>query len=111
MNRFNSKLDTAEEIIDKPENKSENTIQNEEWKKNYIYLYENIPGLLWLSGLSTGLWTMGVPGSIPNQGTCLGCPGGPGPQLEAYRGNQLMFLTLMFLSLSFYLPSPLSKNK
>lgn len=30
MNRFNSKLDTAEEIIDKPENKSENTIQNEE---------------------------------------------------------------------------------
>ena len=45
-----------------------------------------------------------VAGLIPNQGTCLGC--GPGPWLGDMRGNQLMFL-----SLSFSLLSPLSKNK
>ena len=38
-----------------------------------------------------------VTGSIPSQGTCLGY--GPGPHI------------LMFLSLPFSLPSPLSKNK
>ena len=46
-----------------------------------------------------------VTSSIPSQGTCLGC--GLGPSRGNRRGNQ----TLMFLSLSFYLPSPLSKNK
>ena len=40
-----------------------------------------------------------VSGSIPSQGTCLGC--GPGPQLGGMRGNH----TLMFLSL----PAPLLK--
>ena len=43
-----------------------------------------------------------VTGSIPSQGTCLGC--WPGPQLGCAGGNH----TLMFLSLSFSLPSPLS---
>ena len=45
-----------------------------------------------------------VAGSIPSQGTCLG---GRGPPVcGCARGNQPMFL-----SLSFSLPSPLSKNK
>ena len=46
-----------------------------------------------------------VAGSIPSQGTCLGCR--PGPSEGHMRGNH----TLMFLSFSFSLPSPLSKNK
>ena len=46
-----------------------------------------------------------VAGSILSQGTYLGC--GPAPHLGAcVRGNQSMFL-----SLSFSLPSPLSKSK
>ena len=40
-----------------------------------------------------------VTGSIPSQGTCLGC--WPGPSRGRARGNH----TLMFLSLSFSLPS------
>ena len=44
-------------------------------------------------------------GWIPSQGTCLGC--GPGSLVRGMRGNH----TLMFLSLSFSLPSPLSRNK
>ena len=47
-----------------------------------------------------------VPGSIPSQGTCLGC--GPGPQWGGYvRGNH----TLMFLSLSSSLALSLKINK
>ena len=45
-----------------------------------------------------------VAGSIPRQATCLGCT--PGSQWSVLRGNH----TLMFLSLYFSLPSPLSKN-
>ena len=44
-------------------------------------------------------------GSIPSQGTCLGYR--PGTQWGRVRGNH----TLTFLSLSFSLPSLLSKNK
>ena len=40
-----------------------------------------------------------VTGSVPSQGTCLGC--------GRVRGNH----TLMFFSLSFFFPSPLSKNR
>ena len=46
-----------------------------------------------------------VVGSIPNQGTCLGWD--QVPSWGCVRGNH----TLMFLSLSFSLPPPLSKNK
>ena len=46
-----------------------------------------------------------VTGLIPSQGTCLGCS--PVPQLGAHESNY----TLMFLSLSFSLPSPLSISK
>ena len=64
-----------------------------------------MPWLVWLSGLSAGLRTKGllvrflvrahawVVGQVPSRGRT--------------RGNH----TLMFPSLSFYLPSPLSKNK
>ena len=46
-------------------------------------------------------WTANqrVAGLIPSQGTCLGC--GPGPSRGCSRGNH----TLMFLFLSFSLPS------
>ena len=47
-----------------------------------------------------------VTGSIPSQGTCLGCKPGLWWGMVV-SGNH----TLMFLSLSFSLPSPLSKNK
>ena len=47
-----------------------------------------------------------VTGSIPGQGTCLGC--GPGPQLGCVRGSQLMFLSI---SPSFSLSLKISKNK
>ena len=48
---------------------------------------------------------------IPSQSTCLGF--GPGPQLGQVPGtaDQCFSFTSMFLSLSFSLPSPLSKNK
>ena len=46
-----------------------------------------------------------VTGSIPSQGTCLGCK--PGPSRGHTGGNHI----LMFLSRFFSLPSPLSKNK
>ena len=48
---------------------------------------------------------------ILGQGSCLGCR--PGPSWGHVRGSQSMFLshTSMFLSLSFSLPSPLSKKK
>ena len=45
-----------------------------------------------------------VPGSIPSRGTCLS--GGPGPSWGHVRGKESMFL-----SISFSLPSFLSKNK
>ena len=48
--------------------------------------------------------TQMVAGSIPSQGTCLGCGSHNGGYM---RGNH----TLMFLSLSFSLSYPLSKNK
>ena len=53
-----------------------------------------------------------VTGSIPSQDTCLGC--GPGLQLGACKRqpiNVSFSHTSAFLSLSFSLPSPLSKNK
>ena len=49
-----------------------------------------------------------VAGSIPSQGTCLGC--GPGPQLGPVRGNRSMYLSHIAVSL-FSLPSLLNVNK
>ena len=53
-----------------------------------------------------------VAGSIPSQGTCPGW--GPGPQFGGRgcaRGNQAMYLLHVDISLLFFLPSHLSKNK
>ena len=74
------------------------------WKNTYIRITKG-PRLVWLRGLSTGLRTKGslvrflvraqawVAGQVPSGGCT--------------RGNHI----LMFVSLSFYFPSPLSKNK
>ena len=53
----------------------------------------------------------GVLGSIPGQGTCLGC--GFGPQLGSVRHSQLMFPSRIHVSLPFslpLLPSKISKH-
>ena len=75
--------------------------------------YWRAPWLVWLSGLSAGLRTerSQVAGSIPGQGTCLGCR--PGPHLGACERqlDQCFSPSSMFLSLLFSLPSPLSENK
>ena len=47
-----------------------------------------------------------ITGSIPSEGTCLGCAG-----QDLSRGHMRSNHTSMFLSLSLSLPSPLSKNK
>ena len=57
---------------------------------------------MWLSWLEHGPINQKVVGLIPGQGTCLDC--GFGPWSGHIRGNQIMFLTSMFLSLS---PFPL----
>ena len=64
-----------------------------------------LPWLVWLSGLSAGLRTKGS----PVQFSVRACAwvGGQVPSWGCTRGNH----TLMFLSLSFSFPSPLSKNK
>ena len=64
-----------------------------------------MPWLVWLSGLSTSLRNNGWPVRFPvNEHAWVA---GLVPQREHARSND----TLMFLSLSFSLPSPLSKNK
>ena len=63
------------------------------------------PWLIWLSGLSTGLQTKGFP--VPFPGRAHAWVVGQIPSREHAKGNH----TLMFNSLSFSLPSPLSKNK
>ena len=65
----------------------------------------NGPWLVWPSGLSTGLWTKGLPVRFPVRAHAWIV--GQVPSRGRTRGNH----TLMFLSLSYSLPSPLSKNK
>ena len=52
-----------------------------------------------------------VTGSIPSWGTCLGCKFGPKAEHIWKVTDWCFSLTLMFLSLSFSLPPPLSKIK
>ena len=68
------------------------------WKHNESWL-------VWLSGLSTGLWTKGSTVQFPvrEHAWVEGCI----PSRGCARGNH----TMMFLSLSFCLPSAVSKNK
>ena len=66
---------------------------------------QNWPWLVWLSGLSTGLRSKRSLVQFPVRAHAWGA--GQVPDRGNMRGNH----TLMFLSLSFSLPSPLSKNK
>ena len=61
--------------------------------------------LVWLSGLSAGLQTKGSPVQFPVRAHAWVV--GQVPSRDCVRGNQ----TLMFFSLSFSLPSPLSVKK
>ena len=76
-----------------------------EYRQSLICIFPASPWLLWLSGLSVGLRTKGSPVRFPVRAHAWVM----GRVLSGghVRGNH----TLMFLSLSFSLPSPLSKNK
>ena len=65
----------------------------------------NLPWLVWPNGSSTGLKTKGLPVRSPVRAHAW--VAGQVPSWGHARGDY----TLMFLSLSFSLPSPLSKNK
>ena len=68
---------------------------------------ENNPAVTYVAQVVGRRPTKGkVTGSIPGQVTCLGCQYGPWLVKELMRSNQSMFL-----SFSFSLPCPLSKNK
>ena len=70
-----------------------------------IELYIALAGVAqWIEGQPAN---QRVAGSIPSQGTCLGCRPGWTPSWGWARGDH----TLMFLSLSLSFPSPLSKSK
>ena len=72
---------------------------------NKIYIRNPfLPWLVWLSGLSSSLWTKGSPGQFPVRAYVL--IAGQVPSREHTRGNHSM----MFPSLSFSFPSPLSKK-
>ena len=63
------------------------------------------PWLVWLSGLSAGLWTRGL--LVQFQVRVHACVVGQVPSTGCVRGNH----TLMFLPKSFFHPSPLSESK
>ena len=65
----------------------------------------HLPWLAWLSGLRVGLWTKGSPVWFPVRAHAW--VAGQVPSRGCMRGN----CTVMFLSLSFSLPSPPSTNK
>ena len=67
------------------------------------------PLLVWLNGLSAGLWTQVSRVWFPVRAH--GWVVGRVPSWGHARGNLCISHTFMFLSLSFSLPSPLSKNK
>ena len=73
----------------------------EKWRPDLDYK-GLITWLVWLSGLNAGLRTKGSPVGFP-----VGAHAWVVPSKGRMRGNH----TLMFLSLSFSFPSPLSKNK
>ena len=67
-------------------------------KKQY-----KLPWLVWLSGLSTGLWTRGSPVRFPVRAHAW--------VAGREAAHQCFSHTLMFLYLSFFLPSTLSKKQ
>ena len=85
---------------------------NEDWGSHYrkqygVYSknYKWRPWMVWLSGLSAGLQTKGL--LVPFPVRAHAWVMGQVPSGRHVRGNY----TLMFLSLAFSFPSPLSKNK
>ena len=70
-----------------------------------LYRRKTESWLVWLSGLSVGLQTKGSPVRFPVRAHAW--VAGLVPSWGHMRGNH----TLMFLSLSFSFPAPLSKNK
>ena len=85
---------------------------------SYIYYavaFHNVRKYLFLALTGVAQWVdhpanQKVAGSIPSQGTCLGC--GPGPQLGVHE-RQLIDVSFahQYFSPSFSLPCPLSKKK
>ena len=69
-----------------------------------ILQMRKLPWLVWLSGLSASLWTKGSPVGFPVR-----AHGWVVDQVPS-RGHLRSNHTMMFLSLSFSLPSPLSEN-
>ena len=72
---------------------------------NYLLKRLFFSWLVWLSRLSTSLWTKGSPVRFPVRAHAW--VAGQVPSVRHMRGSY----TLMFLSLYFSSPSPLSKNK
>ena len=78
---------------------------NTVWFHLHVLFKNSQPWLVWLSGLSTSLWTKGWPVRFPVRAHAWVV--GQVPSRGRSRGNH----TLIFLSLSFSFPSSLSKNK
>ena len=78
-----------------------------------LYLNNNTkkvkPWLVWLSGLSTGLQTKGLPVQIPVRVHAWVV--GQVPSRGTWKATTPWYFSPSLLSLSFSLPSPLSKNK
>ena len=74
------------------------------WKKQIQWPFKK-SWLDWLSGLSASLWTKELPVQFPVRAHAW--VAGQVPSGGHVRGNH----TLMFLSLSFFYPYPISKNK
>ena len=72
---------------------------------DYILKKETLPWLVWLNGLSSSLWTKGLPVWFPDRAHAW--VAGQVPSRRYVRGNH----TLMLLSLSISLPPSLFKNK
>ena len=84
-----------------PSSISKNALKKERKKQQQQQQFR----LVWLSGLSTGLQTKGSPVQVPVRAHAWVV--GQVPSWGCTRGNH----TLIFLSLSFSLPSPLKINK
>ena len=82
------------------------TSRSQQWAQNIQQIA--LATVAWLGGRC--LANRKVTGSIPGQGTCLGCSSVP--SWGCARGNRSKFLShIDALSPSFFLPSPLSKTQ
>ena len=76
---------------------------------NSVSLKMALTGMALLVGHHPSKWKF--TGSNPSQGTCMGCRFSPWSGHIREATGQCLSLTLMFLSHTFSLPSPLSENK